>query len=711
MDTNQAVTLPSPHPGLTPAPSAPSVVSVGSSPFHGAPVSATQLCEVPDGEPAPVTPEWMLHAPLQPAEAGPADDACPVCLCVVLPCSVGPEARYEWPSCGHSLHLGCVAHLSVNSRAMSCPVCRSGWSVSAQDTFMRQCREQRVSLPQVAPSYSTRSVPSPGSLPPVPPDSVVALCCQHLALVDGSRPESAHAWVELPSRHMAWAPVHRPTEGRWDPEWNCIRCGFCLTMQDPFLQGVPSPPFCAEHGPRVFAVDVPSRQRGWICSRGHPPFLLPCPREMLPTSMASTPRPEPEAQLLIPDPSPAPPAPRAAGAAAATAWISRGPPRDSAPPGGNSWFFVPLLHAGACALRSDAAAQWEAHPFFGHPWRGALLDFFCAPPIACEALLHVLQSQQDLARQDGRQLSLSEASLPRTIAAARSALPQGSAVFLAWAVEQCSFPNGYIPATAQETLLLLFLGERRSAEIAAAADRFRSARPPPGHGAPAAPSAPPARLLPTGHAGQPEQPEQPAGPRHPGTPAAQEPPREPQVRPAPPSPDGPNGGGDGRSRSSHSRSSSSSSSSNSSSSSRGHSRSGSGDHRDRGAHPADPSDNRHSPHCDNSRSNDLAGQTHQPDPGPAPVAAPDARRLRRSLSSLDSVDLLQVLQERAFTFQFVPSFARGPVRQALTFALSAILDAGVNEDASMRAWKLWFLLPRLLLHRSPGVKKLPKQVQ
>ncbi|CAJ1340108.1 unnamed protein product, partial [Effrenium voratum] len=102
------------------------------------------------------------------------------------------------------------------------------------------------------------------------------------------------------------------------------------------------------------------------------------------------------------------------------------------------WLLVPLLHAGAGALRSDAAAQWEAHPFFGHLWRGALLNLFCAPPIACEALLHVLQSQQDLARQDGRQLSLSEAS----------------------------------PATAQETLLLLFLGERRPAEIAAAADLF-----------------------------------------------------------------------------------------------------------------------------------------------------------------------------------------------------------------------------------------------
>ena len=261
--------------------------------------------------------------------------------------------------------------------------------------------------------------------------------------------------------------------------------------------------------------------------------------------------------------------------------------------------------------------------------------------------------------------------------------------------------------TSLQLLRKLFLGERRSAEIAAAADRFRSARP----------VERPQHLrhhllgssLPVTLGNQSNLSSQPAH----ATLARllrKSPPREPQVRPAPPSPDGPNGGGDGRShsRSSSSRSSSSSSS-NSSSSSRGHSRSGSGDHRDRGAHPADPSDNRHSPHCDNSRSNDLAGQTHQPDPGPAPVAAPDARRLRRSLSSLDSVDLLQVLQERAFTFQFVPSFARGPVRQALTFALSAILDAGVNEDASMRAWKLWFLLPRLLLHRSPGVKKLPKQ--
>ena len=97
------------------------------------------------------------------------------------------------------MHLGCVAHLCVNSRTMSCPVCRSGWSVSAQDTFMRQCREQQVSLPQVAQSYSTRSVPSPASLP-VPPDSVISRVVLPASRVGGR-------WVELPSRHMAWATI------------------------------------------------------------------------------------------------------------------------------------------------------------------------------------------------------------------------------------------------------------------------------------------------------------------------------------------------------------------------------------------------------------------------------------------------------------------------------------------------------------------------
>ena len=47
---------------------------------------------------------------------------------------------------------------------------------------------------------------------------------------------------------------------------------------------------------------------------------------------------------------------------------------------------------------------------------------------------------------------------------------------------------------------------------------------------------------------------------------------------------------------------------------------------------------------------------------------------------LDSVDLLQKLQRRACTFQFVPPFVRGPVRHGLAFALSAILDTGAHAS-------------------------------
>ena len=145
------------------------------------------------------------------------------------------------------------------------------------------------------------------SLPPGPPDSVFSFCCYHLALVDGSRPDSEQAWIDLPSRHMAWVPVRRPLEGRWGPEWICLRCGSCLTMRDPLLQGVPS---------RVPAARVD------LCS----PFL-PCPWDTLPVNVASTPPPEPPCSCPLPGST----RPSAAGAAAGTSWISRGPPDASAP--------------------------------------------------------------------------------------------------------------------------------------------------------------------------------------------------------------------------------------------------------------------------------------------------------------------------------------------------------------------------------------------
>eukprot|EP00973_Karenia_brevis_P067868 9441894-Karenia_brevis.AAC.1 len=54
---------------------------------------------------------------------------------------------------------------------------------------------------------------------------------------------------------------------------------------------------------------------------------------------------------------------------------------------------------------------------------------------------------------------------------------------------------------------------------------------------------------------------------------------------------------------------------------------------------------------------------------------------------------------------FIPAEFRGPYRAILVFALEAILrNAGQDAAAEIRAWKLWLLLPRLLLrhHKSGG---------
>ena len=72
-----------------------------------------------------------------------------------------------------------------------------------------------------------------------------------------------------------------------------------------------------------------------------------------------------------------------------------------------------------------------------------------------------------------------------------------------------------------------------------------------------------------------------------------------------------------------------------------------------------------------------------------------------------NLDLLATLQEKATFFQSPPQFLKGRIRQILTQSLEEILTAP-NAQHSARAWKLWFLLPRMLPQRRPGVRNLPK---
>ena len=61
------------------------------------------------------------------------------------------------------------------------------------------------------------------------------------------------------------------------------------------------------------------------------------------------------------------------------------------------------------------------------------------------------------------------------------------------------------------------------------------------------------------------------------------------------------------------------------------------------------------------------------------------------------VDLRDIFQRRGSVMKFVPRFLRGPFKNALKVAMEAALQE--DEFSQERCWKLFVMLPRMLLHR------------
>ena len=83
-----------------------------------------------------------------------------------------------------------------------------------------------------------------------------------------------------------------------------------------------------------------------------------------------------------------------------------------------------------------------------------------ASPIPWQRIVHILTTLQHIATTNHQQLPPIEASLPERLTRAGSREPSGTLVHLSWVLDQVIQPDGYIPATAQETLLQAYLGER-----------------------------------------------------------------------------------------------------------------------------------------------------------------------------------------------------------------------------------------------------------
>ena len=89
---------------------------------------------------------------------------------------------------------------------------------------------------------------------------------------------------------------------------------------------------------------------------------------------------------------------------------------------------------------------------------------------------------------------------------------------------------------------------------------------------------------------------------------------------------------------------------------------------------------------------------------------PQTRAMSNGFEGLDEVSLGEVFEVRAQVMKTVPNFMKGVFRGGLKMSLEEILKGRARSDSvkEIRGWKLFFLLPRLLLFRPPRGGLVPK---
>ena len=81
-----------------------------------------------------------------------------------------------------------------------------------------------------------------------------------------------------------------------------------------------------------------------------------------------------------------------------------------------------------------------------------------------------------------------------------------------------------------------------------------------------------------------------------------------------------------------------------------------------------------------------------------------ARKISVGLQSLDEVDVREVFKIRPIAMKNVPPFIRSCLKSAMTLACKTIAQVRMvsNVDLETQGWRLFLLLPRMLLYRPPG---------
>ena len=90
---------------------------------------------------------------------------------------------------------------------------------------------------------------------------------------------------------------------------------------------------------------------------------------------------------------------------------------------------------------------------------------------------------------------------------------------------------------------------------------------------------------------------------------------------------------------------------------------------------------------------------------------PERRSMATGFESLDMVDFERVFEVRALVMKSVPGFMKGAFRGAMKISLEEIKKGQLasNVETTTRGWKLFMLLPRMLLCRPPRGGLIPRK--
>ena len=221
-----------------------------------------------------------------------------------------------------------------------------------------------------------------------------------------------------------------------------------------------------------------------------------------------------------------------------------------------------------------------------------------------------------------------EQAAAERIATTGAQTPHGSHVHSSWAVTQVSYPSGYLPASAQETLLQTYLGTQGASNAATLAQRW-------------------------GHSGQ--HPIPPQRLQHEQT-ARTAPAADPDPDPDPETSD---------STTSSQDSSSTTDSTETASATTSNSPPPAAEQPSPPGVPQIESRQHHSSATPAPANNVATNPTHN---------VPN--EYREAWLSLDDVDLHTTLQQKHVGFQSPPNFIRGRIRQAMTMSLTSIIPSG-----------------------------------